>query len=868
MRLRSRIALTLAALGVLVAIVRACLRPAAHPESQQQPAVCAPALSPRVVLVVIDAVRADTFFGDAFASFRDAHPAAASGLVRTSPVTMSTAGVRSMATGTFPDLFDVLHNWDNVESTLPGVPDLARDAGRQTMIFGDSIWHELFPKGFVVADTEVHVPRIIYYLRAETLMDDVLVGHLTERLKSQSQPPPDFLVLHLVGLDHAGHRRGVKSAGYADVARRIVKHMENVIGLLPADSTVLVTADHGATESGGHGGGSDAETTVPLFAFGTGIAPGARLNINQVDLAPTLSCLLGLPIPATSLGRPAVELFDEPAPARLRRLRVGLSQVEQAWAAPTGAPKGGPIAAGAGEQRAIDGRFSTIFEAFRRNVARTRAPVAFWGLVLLIFLIARIGDLRISRSGSAAVAALLGAGIILTGVASRSSLLALCLSLGVALAVCAQAEWKRTRFASRVHLLWLAGAAAAVILAMARDRQGRSTTLLFGSPSDAWLATGGAILCLALRALERRLRAATADRRSYLLLPIIFVVVIEGGDPAIPIGNGFFAAWLVWDAVAGWRTRQPGQALRVTGALAQGGLLALYLSPPRYQGWIRSDAFSTAAGAVAVLAALWFLRPRPMSSRRSLSLLVAPIFVLAIALLRKGPLGETAVQIGLALSLTSFVGFAIIAWRRGDSPAARWGMACALVTLWWLLCAPSQKIALGFAAVALVAFARTAGRARPAVAVALVGLALAFWRWGLIGYFEGEFGFGSLEISLAYVGNPGRHVPQGALTIVLKGLLPLAFAAAVLANDEDAGVARPVLQATAFVLGARIVHLAIATAVNPDSFYTMYRILGELTHEIVFLFGIGLFSFVTAPRSSEAPAVSGGSSGRRPLPSW
>ena len=172
-----------------------------------------------MALVVVDALRADTFFGDAFASFRAEHPAAAAGVVRTSPVSMSTAGVRSMATGTFPDLFDVLHNWDNVASGVPAVPALARAAGRKTAIFGDSIWRELFPDDFVIAETEAKIPRIIYYLRAETLVDDTFVRRLAEHLKKEA--PPDFLVLHLVGLDHAGHRHGVTSAKYADVARRV-----------------------------------------------------------------------------------------------------------------------------------------------------------------------------------------------------------------------------------------------------------------------------------------------------------------------------------------------------------------------------------------------------------------------------------------------------------------------------------------------------------------------------------------------------------------------------------------------------------------------------------------------------------------------
>jgi len=847
----SRIALALAALGVLVAIVRTCLRPAAHPDPQRRQAVCDPALSPRVALVVVDALRADTFFGDAFAEFRAAHPGAASGLVRTSPVTMSTAGVRSMATGTFPDLFDVLHNWDNVASGLPSVPALARAAGRETVIYGDSIWRELFPDDFVVAETEARIPRIIYYLRAETYLDDIFVGRLADRLRNH--PAPDFLVLHLVGLDHAGHRRGVKSAGYADVAHRIVGHLDEILRLLPADTTVLLTSDHGATESGGHGGGSEAETTVPLFAFGAGIAGSARVDINQIDLAPTLSCLLGLPFPAISLGRPAVELFDEPTAAHVKRLRAGMSQVEQAWAAPIGfTASGGAAGASAGEneKRVLDLRFAAIFAAFAHNVARTRLPVALWGLVLLVFLVAQMGAARISRLATAAEVALLCVAILLTAFSGDWTLAALGLCLGATLTIRASAEWQRARFATPIHGLWLLAAAAAVGLALARDYQGRGTTLLFGSPSDAKLVLGGAALCLALRTMERALRARLGDRGATLMLPIVFVAVIEGGDPAIAIGNGFFFAWLVWDAASGWLAREDGRALRAFGVLAQGALLGMYLLPPRYLGAMaRQELVATAVGGAAAVTALWSMAPKLASRRRALAIVALAAFVLGIAQLRRGPLAETAVEIGLGAALAVFFVFAGLAWwRAAGRPAARWGMACALVALWWLLCTPPQRLVLGLAAVGLVAFARTTSlTGRLAAAPALVGLALAFWRWAMVAHFEGEFGFGALEISLAYVGNPGRHAPQAALTILLKAWIPLAFATAVFANVKESGVARTVMQATAFVLGARIVHLAVATAFNPGSFYTIHRILGELTHEVVLLLGIGLFAFVRAP---------------------
>ena len=267
-------------------------------------------------------------------------------------------------------------------------------------------------------------------------------------------------------------------------------------------------------------------------------------------------------------------------------------------------------------------------------------PVALWGLVLLIFLIAQMEEWQMPRSvPAAAVPLLLSVGVVLTAVSGRWSLLGLGLCLAGASIPCALAEWKRTRFVSPVHLVWLLSAGAAVMLALARNHQGRRTTLLFGSPSDVRLAIGGAVLCLALRALEQRVRASTKERSSYsgLMLPIVFLAVMEGGDAAIAIGNGFFVTWLLWDAAEGWWARREGNALRTLGVLASGALLTLYLVPRWHLGWIRGAAVSTAVGAVAALGALWLMRP-PLTARwRSLAILVLPALVLGIDRLATRP---------------------------------------------------------------------------------------------------------------------------------------------------------------------------------------------------------------------------------------
>jgi hypothetical protein len=83
---------------------------------------------------------------------------------------------------------------------------------------------------------------------------------------------------------------------------------------------VIVTADHGHTGRGGHGGVEPEVLAVPLIAAGAGIRPGATaVDARLIDLAPTVSALLGLPAPGHGLGRTLTELLALDATARARR---------------------------------------------------------------------------------------------------------------------------------------------------------------------------------------------------------------------------------------------------------------------------------------------------------------------------------------------------------------------------------------------------------------------------------------------------------------------------------------------------------------------------------------------------------------------
>jgi len=70
-----------------------------------------------------------------------------------------------------------------------------------------------------------------------------------------------------------------------------------------------VISDHGQIERGGHGGEEPIVLVEPFVLAGAGVRAGQYPDIQQVDIAPTVAVLLGTNLPASSQGRPLVEML-------------------------------------------------------------------------------------------------------------------------------------------------------------------------------------------------------------------------------------------------------------------------------------------------------------------------------------------------------------------------------------------------------------------------------------------------------------------------------------------------------------------------------------------------------------------------------
>ena len=153
---------------------------------------------------------------------------------------------------------------------------------------------------------------------------------------------PDLLVLQLLAADQLGHVRGVRSAEYLDQLAETDRHVGDFLDFLEErgkldDATVILMADHGQGRGiGGHGHLDWGERPVPFVVWGRGSVPGA-ISIEPrsiLELAGTISTLLGIPAPAAARGRPLVPAADphvEPASPPLGRcLAIVVARDEEA----------------------------------------------------------------------------------------------------------------------------------------------------------------------------------------------------------------------------------------------------------------------------------------------------------------------------------------------------------------------------------------------------------------------------------------------------------------------------------------------------------------------------------------------------------
>lgn len=240
--------------------------------------------------------------------------------VRTNPLTMTAMCVKEMATGVPARPNEALQNFHpqhpgsidgfNLASTYDGNEDGEPD--NYVGIIGDYVWKDLLTDKSKIPFSKARYGHADYE-KGDKEGFATLKQWAAGAVPAGHEQPRNLIITHLSGLDSVGHRYGtVDSDEYKEKLRWIDENLEEVFELLPDDWTVLVTSDHGLTDSGQHGSDLDILRDIAAFMWGPSISKDGVVveDVNQRDIATLPSMLFSLPMPHAVHGRIPLDAFD------------------------------------------------------------------------------------------------------------------------------------------------------------------------------------------------------------------------------------------------------------------------------------------------------------------------------------------------------------------------------------------------------------------------------------------------------------------------------------------------------------------------------------------------------------------------------
>lgn len=235
------------------------------------------------------------------------------------PPTATLQRLKGLTTGTLPTFIDAGSNFAGTAIDEDNLVAQLRDAGKTLVHLGDDTWHSLFPGYFDANLTHAYDSFNVWDLYT---VDNGVTEHLMPLLGKGNRDKWDVIFGHYLGVDHAGHRYGPDHPTTRAKLQEMDDVIREMIASLDDDTLLVVMGDHGMDVKGDHGGESDDEVEAALWmyskkgVFGRGhngmIEPPPTAKerpIGQIDLVPTLSLLLGMPIPFNNLGAPISEVF-------------------------------------------------------------------------------------------------------------------------------------------------------------------------------------------------------------------------------------------------------------------------------------------------------------------------------------------------------------------------------------------------------------------------------------------------------------------------------------------------------------------------------------------------------------------------------
>lgn len=270
-------------------------------------------MTPKLILIVLDGLNAETAFAHlGFMNHLMEQKHLAAYTVHGELPCMSRPMYETIQTGLPVVKHGIYNNATCRLSKEEHLFSLARRQGRSTAAAAYYWVSELYNKApfdhvedrFQI-DTNNNIENGIFYYE-DGYPDSHLFADAHRLVRFAA---PDYLLVHPMNVDDAGHGHGSESAEYIHAASKQDVCLSTYIPKwLEAGYQIVVTSDHGMNEHRSHNGGADGERRLPLYILSDRVQYGDFRNhiLSELEIAPLCAALLQIE-PSQVMIEPTIE---------------------------------------------------------------------------------------------------------------------------------------------------------------------------------------------------------------------------------------------------------------------------------------------------------------------------------------------------------------------------------------------------------------------------------------------------------------------------------------------------------------------------------------------------------------------------------
>ena len=259
--------------------------------------------SNKFILIILDGVGTDVMLdSDMMPELNNRLDEYAILRVTTGPLTLSATCVKEMMTGVPNDPVDGLNNFD---LNHPGGVDpwlLAAESPQHDVIMiGSYVMGNMYDSVSSLDFVYTFKGHSDYYEGDDETYDIVV--------SVNENNSHNIVSAHFSGPDKVGHTWGIDSDEYAQKMVDIDKKIVQLVDILGDDWNIIITADHGMTESGTHGSAEMVTRDVRALVKGPNIKPQTIQDAHQRDISALTATLIHQPFPVQLNGRIPLEIL-------------------------------------------------------------------------------------------------------------------------------------------------------------------------------------------------------------------------------------------------------------------------------------------------------------------------------------------------------------------------------------------------------------------------------------------------------------------------------------------------------------------------------------------------------------------------------